>query len=100
MSINDNLTPEEIETLQPFAFAISRFIEVLYKQQAQNGVVGASMTLTSVFSAALRFAVEHPESALYWVNTLADVFGEEWTDTQRQVVESFQEQLAPRYELP
>lgn len=100
MNAEGNFTPEEEQTLLPLVSVISHFIGVLYQQQAEIGMEGAALTLTTIFSAATRFGVEHPESALYWVNTLADVYGAEWSRTQAQVVESFQNTLAPRYELP
>lgn len=86
------LTAEEIETLQPLATAIAHFVEVIYTLQSELGAVGAAQ--------AVRFGAEHPESALYWVNILSDLYGEEWTASQQQVVDSFQNTLSPRYDLP
>lgn len=94
------LTTEEIETLQPLAAAIAHFIEVIYALQSEIGAVGAAHAVTSIFVAAMRFGAEHPESALYWVNILSDLYGEEWTASQQQVVDSFQNTLSPRYDLP
>ena len=93
------LTAEEIETLQPLAAAIAHFVEVIYALQSEIGAVGAAQAVTSIFVAAMQFGAEHPESALYWVNILADLF-EEWTASQQQMVDSFQNTLSPRYDLP
>ena len=94
------LTAEEIETLQPLATAIAHFVEVIYTLQSEIGAVGAAQAVTSIFVSAMRFGAEHPESALYWVNILSDLYGEKWTASQQQIVDSFQNTLSPRYDLP
>ena len=95
-----DLTPEEVETLQPYAAAIEHFLTVLDYEEKQLGMVGIALTLSSVFASGMAFGQAYPETALYWVNILADIYGEEWVESQQQTIESYQQVLAPRYELP
>ena len=95
-----DLTPEEIETLQPYAKAIEHFLAVLDEEEKRLGMVGTALTLSSLFASGMAFGQAYPETALYWVNILADIYGEEWVESQQQTIESYQQMLAPRYELP
>ena len=95
-----DLTPEEIETLRPYAKAIEHFLTVLDYEEKQLGMVGTALTLSSLFASGMAFGQAYPETALYWVNILADIYGEEWVESQQQTIESYQQILAPRYELP
>ena len=95
-----DLTPEEIETLQPYANTIKHFLTVLDYEEEQLGMVGTALTLSSLFASGMAFGQAYPETALYWVNILADIYGEEWVESQQQTIESYQQILAPRYELP
>lgn len=95
-----DLTPEEIETLRPFANAISHFMGVLEYEEEQLGKVGTALTLSTIFASGVAFGQAYPETALYWVNTLADIYGDEWVESQQRTIESYQQTLAPRYELP
>ena len=95
-----NLTPEEIETLKPYANAIEHFLAVLEEEEERLGRVGTVLTLSSLFASGMAFGQAYPETALYWTNTLADIYGDGWVESQRQTIESYQQILAPRYELP
>ena len=95
-----DLTPEEIETLEPYVNAIEHFIAVLDYEEERLGVAGTALTLSSLFASGMAFGQAYPETALYWVNILADIYGEEWVESQQQTIESYQQVLAPRYELP
>lgn len=95
-----NLTPEEIETLKPYAKAIEHFLAVLEEEEEQLGMVGTALTLSSLFASGMAFGQVYPETALYWTNTLADIYGDEWVESQQRTIESYQQTLAPRYELP
>lgn len=95
-----NLTPEEIETLKPYANAIEHFLAVLEEEEERLGRVGTVLTLSSLFASGMAFGQAYPETALYWTNTLADIYGDGWVESQQQTIESYQQILAPRYELP
>ena len=95
-----DLTPEEIETLRPFGNTIAHFLTVLDYEDQALGDVGVALTISTLFASGMAFGQAYPETALYWVNTLADIYGEEWVESQQQTIESYQQVLAPRYELP
>ena len=101
-------TPEEHyeqnqEQYLPWEDMINRFGSACWEYIAEGGMVGLVSALNMVMVTTLRFALDRPETALYWCNVMGDLMDmvqPNRTTTERDVAEDMYQWLAVSYDLP
>lgn len=101
-------TPEEHyeqnhEQYLPWEDMINEFGSACWQYIAESGMVGLVSSMNMAVVSAMRFALDHPETALYWCNTIGEVMDmvhPNRTTTEREMAEDMYQKLAVSYDLP
>lgn len=97
----DNTPPEIV----PWENLINGLTAATWDHIGMGGTLGLCSAINLLTLASIRFTIDHPKTALHWINMIADfqdrmgLVGED-SLTEHDVAAAMYEYLAASYELP